>query len=153
MCIVYKHHTQTHACARHDTHKRIDLIYKSQNSPIPYPTMLYSEQKCAHFCSEWSIVGYGTGAFWDLWNCSIGTCRVSLVAMLEPLNWYPFIASKHLDIYHDWVPVVRIMIFDMYIYIILSCSCSFSFQAIVYEGQDKNPEMCRVLLTHEIMCR
>lgn len=27
------------------------------------------------------------------------------------------------------------------------------FQPIVYEGQDKNPEMCRVLLTHEIMCR
>ncbi|XP_062430450.1 transcription factor COE4-like isoform X2 [Rhea pennata] len=29
---------------------------------------------------------------------------------------------------------------------------SMSKQAIVYEGQDKNPEMCRVLLTHEIMC-
>ncbi|XP_026513967.1 transcription factor COE1-like [Terrapene carolina triunguis] len=27
-----------------------------------------------------------------------------------------------------------------------------SKQAIIYEGQDKNPEMCRVLLTHEIMC-
>lgn len=27
------------------------------------------------------------------------------------------------------------------------------FQAIMYEGQDKNPEMCRVLLTHEVMCR
>lgn len=26
-------------------------------------------------------------------------------------------------------------------------------QAIIYEGQDKNPEMCRVLLTHEVMCR
>ena len=26
--------------------------------------MLHSEQKCAYFCSEWSIVGYGTGAFW-----------------------------------------------------------------------------------------
>ncbi len=26
-------------------------------------------------------------------------------------------------------------------------------KAIIYEGQDKNPEMCRVLLTHEIMCR
>lgn len=26
-------------------------------------------------------------------------------------------------------------------------------QPIIYEGQDKNPEMCRVLLTHEIMCR
>nr|XP_054111142.1 transcription factor COE4 isoform X3 [Callithrix jacchus] len=29
---------------------------------------------------------------------------------------------------------------------------SMSKQAIIYEGQDKNPEMCRVLLTHEIMC-
>ncbi|XP_061755232.1 transcription factor COE1-like isoform X2 [Nerophis ophidion] len=29
---------------------------------------------------------------------------------------------------------------------------SMSKQPIVYEGQDKNPEMCRVLLTHEIMC-
>ncbi|KAF0298787.1 Transcription factor collier [Amphibalanus amphitrite] len=25
-------------------------------------------------------------------------------------------------------------------------------EAIIYEGQDKNPEMCRVLLTHEVMC-
>ena len=32
-------------------------------SPVPYHTMLYSEQKCAHFCSEWSIVGCVTGAF------------------------------------------------------------------------------------------
>ena len=46
----------------------IDLIHKSQNAPVPYPTILYSEQKCAHFCSEWSIVGYVTGALWDLWN-------------------------------------------------------------------------------------
>lgn len=30
---------------------------------------------------------------------------------------------------------------------------SVTRQAIVYEGQDKNPEMCRVLLTHEVMCR
>lgn len=29
----------------------------------------------------------------------------------------------------------------------------FLSKAIIYEGQDKNPEMCRVLLTHEIMCR
>ena len=28
----------------------------------------------------------------------------------------------------------------------------FLIQAIIYEGQDKNPEMCRVLLTHEVMC-
>ena len=24
--------------------------------------------ECAHLCSEWSIVGYRTGAFWDLLN-------------------------------------------------------------------------------------
>ena len=50
----------------------IDQFPKSQNAPVPYPTMLHSEQKCAHFCSEWSIVGYGISAFWNLGNWSIG---------------------------------------------------------------------------------
>ena len=49
----------------------VELIHKSQNAPVPYPIMFHSEQKCAHFCSEWSIVGYGTGALWDLWDWSI----------------------------------------------------------------------------------
>ena len=39
----------------------------SHNAPVPYPTMHHSEKKCAYFCSEWCIVGYGTGALWDLW--------------------------------------------------------------------------------------
>ena len=46
---------------------KINQFHRSQNVPAPYPTMRNSEQKCAHFCSEWCIVGYGTGAFWDLW--------------------------------------------------------------------------------------
>ena len=62
----------------------IDLIHKSQNAPVPYPTILHSEQKCAHFCSEWSIVGYGTGAFWDLWNGSI-----------DSTNWYKGRKNKY----------------------------------------------------------
>lgn len=37
---------------------------------------------------------------------------------------------------------------DLYIRLI----DSVTRQAIIYEGQDKNPEMCRVLLTHEVMC-
>ncbi|XP_028263566.1 transcription factor COE3a isoform X1 [Parambassis ranga] len=37
---------------------------------------------------------------------------------------------------------------DLYIRLI----DSMTKQPIIYEGQDKNPEMCRVLLTHEIMC-
>ena len=32
--------------------------------------MLHSEQKCAHFCSEWSIVGYGT------YNVHSGICEI-----------------------------------------------------------------------------
>ena len=48
----------------------IDQFHKSQNAPVPYTTMLHSEQKYAHFCPEWSIVGYGTGAFWDF--CDLG---------------------------------------------------------------------------------
>ena len=49
----------------------IDLIRTSQNARVLYPTMLRWEQKCAHFCSEWSIVEYGTGPFWDLWIWSL----------------------------------------------------------------------------------
>ena len=54
----------------YDYHNTIDKFHKSQNAPVPYPTMLYSEHECAYFCSEWSIVGYGSGAFWDLCNRS-----------------------------------------------------------------------------------
>ena len=49
----------------------IDPIHKSQNALVPYPTIHHSEQKCVHFCSEWCIVGYGTGALWDLRNWAI----------------------------------------------------------------------------------
>ena len=63
----------------------IDLIHKSQNAPVPYPTMLHSEQKCAHFCSKWSIVGYGPGTFWDLWNWSI-----DMLEYVAEIKWPPF---------------------------------------------------------------
>ena len=63
----------------------IDLIHKSYNAAVPYPTMLQSEQRCTHFCSECSVVGFGTGAFWDLWNCSIATlfwCNYGITFLL-----------------------------------------------------------------------
>ena len=43
----------------------IDQFHKSHDAPFPYSTMHLSEQKWAHFCSEWYIVGFG--AWWDLW--------------------------------------------------------------------------------------
>ena len=45
----------------------VNQSHKSHNAPVSYPTMHHSESKCAHFCSEWCIVGYGTGELWDLW--------------------------------------------------------------------------------------
>ena len=42
--------------------------YKSHIAPIPCHTIHDSEQKCVHFCSEWCITAYGTGAFWGLWD-------------------------------------------------------------------------------------
>ena len=50
----------------------IDQYHKSHNAPVPYPKMHFAEQKCAHFCSEGCIVGYGTGALGDLSDWSIG---------------------------------------------------------------------------------
>ena len=47
-----------------------DQYPKSHNEPVPYPTIHHSEQRCAHFCSEWCIVGYVTGVLWDLRDCS-----------------------------------------------------------------------------------
>ena len=42
-------------------------IQISQNPPASYPTMIHSEQKFIYFSFEWSIVGCGISAFWDLW--------------------------------------------------------------------------------------
>ena len=44
---------------------RMGPSHKSHNASATYPTMHHSEQKGAHFCSEWCIVGYGTGVLWD----------------------------------------------------------------------------------------
>ena len=47
------------------------------NSQIPEFTCSISHnapfrtEMWIHLCSEWSMVGYGTGALWDLWNWSI----------------------------------------------------------------------------------
>ena len=39
---------------------------KFHNALVPYPTIHNSDQKCAHFCYEWCIVVYGTGAGRDI---------------------------------------------------------------------------------------
>ena len=76
---------RTHARLWHDSRQSLgiiswypvlnmsrDQIHKSNNAPVQYHTMHHSEQKCAHFCSEWCIVGYG--------QVHYGICEVGLVS-------------------------------------------------------------------------
>ena len=65
-----------------------DQFHKSQNAPVPYysiPRDVPPEQKYAHFCSEWSIVGYGTDAFWDECIWSILDYCVKTVTICSPM--------------------------------------------------------------------
>ena len=84
----------------------IDLIHTSQNAPAPYPTMHHSEQKCAHFYSEWGIVGYGTGAFWDVWIKSIGDSPITTsLGLCCSLNY--FSSCRYTDLFSSLGKTVR----------------------------------------------
>ena len=61
----------------------IDQICKSHNADVPYPTLHHSEEKCAYFCSECSILEYGTSALWDLWNWSIAARLLHIGSMAK----------------------------------------------------------------------
>ena len=83
---------------------------------LPYHTVLHSEQIYAHFCDEWSIVGYGSSAFWDLWNRFIiliplkQNWRVQVKCIATMLQWlsiwqtsyYMAHSSQMGNLVHDW---------------------------------------------------
>ena len=52
----------------------------------------------AYFCSEWCLVGYGTGALWDLWDWSIG--------IKQSKTWYW--SSNYMHVSWDvlWMTIV-----------------------------------------------
>ena len=62
---------------KYDGYMATEQSHKFHNAPVPYPTMHYSEQKCAYFCFEWYILRYGTGTFGGLWDWSTLWQRVS----------------------------------------------------------------------------
>ena len=62
----------------------INRSHKSHNAPVTYPTIHHSAEKCAYFCSESWIVGYGISALWDLWNWSIGQMPDELPHIQRP---------------------------------------------------------------------
>ena len=67
--------------------------------------MLYSEQNREHFCYEWSIVGFGTGAFWDLWNCVM----MDTSTLPEPTRMFNgTFPGAHVDIWYTRVSFCHI---------------------------------------------
>ena len=85
------------------SHHLIDKFHKLHNAPVPYPTMHHSDQKCAHFCPEWWIVGYGTGALWALWDCSftVFSAKVYLLLPFSAKMWaFQFINT--LVVFYKW---------------------------------------------------
>ena len=64
------------------------IFHKFQDALVPYTTMLHSEEKCAYFCTEWSIVVYGTGAFWTLRTRSIAFVPLELPGNKNMVNIY-----------------------------------------------------------------
>ena len=87
--------------------KTIDQIQKSHNSPVPYPTMYHSKQKCSHFCSEWCIVGYiGQMHCWVLWDWSISSASQELCTRFAVcyILWYDDVIKwKHFPRYWPFV--------------------------------------------------
>ena len=58
----------------------IDLLHKSHNTSVPYPTMHHFVTEmctCVHISvTKWCIVGYLYDALWDLWNGSIESPKI-----------------------------------------------------------------------------
>ena len=61
----------------------IDPSHKSHHASDKYPTMHHFVSEmctCVHISvTKWCIVGYGTGALWDLWNGSIVTVGQGII--------------------------------------------------------------------------
>ena len=75
----------------------IDPSHKSHNASHKYPIMHHLvTEMCTHVhisVTKCCIVGYGTDAFWDLWNGSIGMWRHNQQAMNHERNgkpWFSF---------------------------------------------------------------
>nr|XP_009940934.1 PREDICTED: transcription factor COE1 [Opisthocomus hoazin] len=82
----------------------------------------------------------------NLWIKTDSCWPVKFVKLVDPLFWYPLL-WQGLPLTYLYPCNSRVALWKA-----VDHEVQGENQAIVYEGQDKNPEMCRVLLTHEIMC-
>ena len=65
----------------------------------------HSEQKCTHFCAEWCIMAYGTGALWDFWIWSIPRglypCDCQPLSVISTMKQQASIAVIPIVNHHD----------------------------------------------------
>ena len=67
--------------------------HKSHNAPVPYPTIHHFGTEMCILMFQWCIVGYGTGALWDLWDWSIWMSSLCLLLLLFTLNMLNYFNS------------------------------------------------------------
>ena len=82
-----------HVMTENTTHvhySQIDLIHRSYNAPVPYLTMHHSEQKCAHFFSEWCIVRCRIGALWDFSYLVNWSATIVVQFTSRSASWFPW---------------------------------------------------------------
>ena len=58
----------------------IDQFNKFHNAPVPYPTMLYSEQKCV-------IISVLNGALWDIEQVKILDLWIRSIVLFLQFQW------------------------------------------------------------------
>ena len=90
----------------------IEPSHKSHNASDEYPKMHhFLAEMCTHMhisVTKWCIVGYGTGALWDLRNWSIvsglmmGCVTLAGIAVITFLVTYK---SSHCSLFQDRAPV------------------------------------------------
>ena len=77
-----------------------DQSHKSNDPPVTYATIYRSDQKCAHFCSDWCVVG----------KVHCGICELVLFS-LKYVYWFPCMC------FHECVVVVY-RLYSQYIFTI-----------------------------------
>ena len=93
----------------------VDQNHKFHNAPVLYPRMHNSEEECAHLCSEWCIVVYGT--------CITGV--VKFVSCDDAAVW------PHLHSRFPWLLIVQ--------------PCTFTIAVVLWAQQSRRTDLWQAL--------
>ena len=84
----------------------IDLCHKSHNAPVSYPTMHHFGTEMYISVPKWWIVGYGTGALWNLrlvYCCAACMKMASVILVRGVINQDQELIIAKLCLHQVWV--------------------------------------------------